>query len=225
MLEVENMHEKYRSIFDIVGPVMVGPSSSHTAGAAQIGRKAGQLLRTSPEKIKIDYYESFAKTHLGHGTDLAIVGGTLGMGPEDPSLACSLEIIKKQGIPLQINESPKPSPSGHPNTAMVTLWSGKYKVALCGCSIGGGKIEIKQVQINGHSVELPGPLPVVLLTSTPEAFVKILEEFARSESVITAQNFCPLDSGENLYALNLKKVPVKGWEDNILKYCRNLICL
>lgn len=219
------MEEKYQSIFDIVGPVMVGPSSSHTAGAAKLGKKAGQLLKNRPQKIRIDYYESFAKTHVGHGTDLAIVGGILGMDADNPALANSLEIIKAQAISLQINELSEPSPIGHPNTAAITLSDGKNKIFLCGCSIGGGKIEVKQIELDGYNIELPGSLPVILFKCSPRSLVKILEKLSDMGSIVTAQNFCHFAERENLYALNLKEMPVNDLERKIQKYCDNLICL
>lgn len=76
----------YRSVFDIIGPVMVGPSSSHTAGAVAIGNAARLIFQKTPKKVVVHYYESFAKTHRGHGTDFAIAGGLLGMTPEYPML-------------------------------------------------------------------------------------------------------------------------------------------
>ena len=68
---------KYRSVFDIIGPVMIGPSSSHTAGAARIGRVARSLFRREPRRIVVSFYGSFAETYKGHGTDVAIIGGLL----------------------------------------------------------------------------------------------------------------------------------------------------
>ena len=74
---------KYRSVFDIIGPVMIGRSSSHTAGAARMGQVARQLFRHEPEKVIISLYGSFAKTYRGHGTDVALVGGILGFETDD----------------------------------------------------------------------------------------------------------------------------------------------
>lgn len=93
---MENL--KYRSVFDIIGPVMVGPSSSHTAGAARIGKVSRMIFGEKPDSVEIDLYESFAKTYRGHGTDIALVGGLLGMNPDDPRLADSLKIAHEEGI-------------------------------------------------------------------------------------------------------------------------------
>ena len=83
---------KYKSVFDIIGPIMVGPSSSHTAGAARIGKVVRSIFGEQPDSVDIYLYESFAKTYRGHGTDVALVGGLLGMAPDDPRLADSLKI-------------------------------------------------------------------------------------------------------------------------------------
>ena len=80
-------HLKYRSVFDIIGPVMVGPSSSHTAGAARIGKIVRTIFGEQPESVDIFLFESFAKTYRGHGTDIALVGGLLGMEPDDERLS------------------------------------------------------------------------------------------------------------------------------------------
>lgn len=219
------MNEKYQSVFDIVGPVMVGPSSSHTAGAAKLGFAAGKLLPTRPDQIQIDYYESFAKTHAGHGTDFAIVAGILGMETNDPRLPESLDLVHDLGIPVQINEMQTPSPLGHPNTAQLTLWAGQKKVSLWGDSIGGGKIEVKQIQLGEKALELPGPLPVLLFSCPPSRLPQILAKMATLSVVVTAQNFCQLNQTENLYALNLQKEIAPKSELELSQLCHNLICL
>ena len=89
---------KYRSVFDIIGPIMVGPSSSHTAGAARIGKIVRSIFGEQPDSVDILLYESFAKTYRGHGTDIALVGGLLGMEPDDARLADSLKIAYEKGI-------------------------------------------------------------------------------------------------------------------------------
>jgi len=219
------MNEKYSSIFDIVGPVMIGPSSSHTAGAVLLGQEASKLLETRPQKITIDYYESFAKTHAGHGTDFAIVAGVLKMAMYDPHLPESLELAKQLGIELEINELKSPSPIDHPNTATITLTSGRKKVALCGCSIGGGKIEVKRLMFGNHQLELLGSLPVLLFSCSSESLLLVLGELTENDVVITAQNFCKLNENKNLYALSLQKTPAGDLTNSILKYCDNLVCL
>ena len=104
-------------IFDILGPVMIGPSSSHTAGAARIGAMARTLLGAPPVKAAIHLYGSFAETGSGHGTDRALVGGLLGMKPDDPRLPNAFEEAKKAGLAYTIDEIKLRD--AHPNTAVI----------------------------------------------------------------------------------------------------------
>ena len=87
-------------VFDIIGPIMIGPSSSHTAGAARIGLVARQLLGETPRGARIGLYGSFAATARGHGTDRALAAGLLGLAVDDPALKDSLEMAKAQGVDL-----------------------------------------------------------------------------------------------------------------------------
>ena len=138
------------SLFDIIGPVMVGPSSSHTAGAARLGLIAGKLLGEPVRRAEITLFESFAATGNGHGTGKAIVGGLLGMQPDDERLPASFELAVKAGLDYQINSSTEHC--DHSNTAELTLYSGDHKVNVTGISIGGGSIEI--TRINGMEVSI-----------------------------------------------------------------------
>ncbi len=138
------------SIFDILGPVMIGPSSSHTAGAAKLGLIARQLLGTEAVKAEITLYNSFARTYKGHGTDKAIIGGILGMKPDDERLRNSLEIAKENGLKYEFKLIMK-APKLHPNSARIKLFD-KYgnKIEMVGSSLGGGRIEV--VEIEGFKV-------------------------------------------------------------------------
>ncbi|MEK6566256.1 MAG: serine dehydratase beta chain, partial [Bacteroidota bacterium] len=108
------------SIFDILGPIMIGPSSSHTAGASRIGSIARQLLHDEPKKAFITLYNSFAKTHKGHGTDKAIVGGILGFGPDDERIRNAHELAKQQGLEWELKFRGD-FVKFHSNTARVKL--------------------------------------------------------------------------------------------------------
>lgn len=140
-------------VFEIIGPIMVGPSSSHTAGAVNIGRAVRQLLGFKPVRADISLYGSFAFTHEGHGTDRAVVAGILGMTAADSRIKKSLEIAEQKGIKvnfdLQYNEHPY-----HPNLAEITLYGNLEQVQLVGASIGGGRILIKEV--NNFNVNISG---------------------------------------------------------------------
>ena len=92
-------------VFDIIGPVMIGPSSSHTAGAARLGRLARYLLGESPIKADITFYGSFAQTYRGHGTDRACVAGLLNWAPDDPRLRDALTMAPELGLQVTITAS------------------------------------------------------------------------------------------------------------------------
>ena len=142
-------------IFDILGPVMVGPSSSHTAGAVRIGRMARTLLGGAPVKADIGLYGSFAETGRGHGTDRALVAGLLGMKPDDLRIPQSFELAGEQGLdfcihPIQLREA-------HPNTVVLKLKRADgSELTLQAASIGGGRIRVDK--LNGVEVQFTGDL-------------------------------------------------------------------
>lgn len=157
------MSGNYRSVFDIIGPVMVGPSSSHTAGAVAIGRAARAIFQEQPKKVTVHYYESFAQTHRGHGTDFAIAAGILGFPPDDARVPMAPELAKKAGIDIRFVEEEGPSPIHHPNTAILDLSDGHdHNTEVGGCSVGGGAIEIREIKVQGVELHPEGPLPIVL---------------------------------------------------------------
>ncbi|MDR4886537.1 L-serine ammonia-lyase, iron-sulfur-dependent subunit beta [Fredinandcohnia sp. QZ13] len=150
---------KFRSVFDIIGPVMIGPSSSHTAGAARIGRVARSLFGREPKWANISFYGSFAETYKGHGTDVAIIGGLLDFDTFDERIKTSLEIAKEAGIQIKfVEEEAIPE---HPNTARVSIGDDEGELELVGISIGGGKIEI--TELNGFQLRLSGNHPAILV--------------------------------------------------------------
>lgn len=140
-------------LFDVVGPVMIGPSSSHTAGAARIGLMAREILKDEPRTVTITLYGSFAKTYKGHGTDKALVAGLLGFSADDVRLRTSFEIATQQGMDVTFHRSE--AEVDHPNTARIAM-KGKQgrEMEIVGVSLGGGKIEIRE--INGANVSLSG---------------------------------------------------------------------
>ncbi|MCP3739054.1 L-serine ammonia-lyase, iron-sulfur-dependent subunit beta [Rossellomorea sp. BNER] len=150
---------KYKSVFDIIGPVMIGPSSSHTAGAARIGRVARDLFRREPKWATISFYGSFAKTYKGHGTDVAIVGGLLDFDTYDERIKESLTLAKEKGMKIRFIE--EDAITDHPNTAKVTIGDDEGELELVGISIGGGKIEI--IELNGFQLKLSGHHPALLV--------------------------------------------------------------
>ncbi|MFJ5622154.1 L-serine ammonia-lyase, iron-sulfur-dependent subunit beta [Peribacillus loiseleuriae] len=150
---------KYKSVFDIIGPVMIGPSSSHTAGAARIGRVARNLFGREPKWADIYLYGSFAKTYKGHGTDVALVGGLLDFDTFDERIKQSLDlaVLKKMKISFHEEEAVP----DHPNTAKLVIGDTQGELELVGISIGGGKIEI--TELNGFKLRLSGHHPAILV--------------------------------------------------------------
>ncbi|MFC0188935.1 L-serine ammonia-lyase, iron-sulfur-dependent subunit beta [Fictibacillus aquaticus] len=150
---------KYKSVFDIIGPVMIGPSSSHTAGAARIGRVARHLFGRKPDYARVYFYGSFAKTYKGHGTDVAIAGGILDFDTFDTRIVNALTLADEAGIKITMSE--EDAITDHPNTARIVLGDEKGEMELTGISIGGGKIEI--TELNGFKLRLSGNHPALLI--------------------------------------------------------------
>lgn len=157
-----NKVQNYKSCFDIIGPIMVGPSSSHTAGAIAIGALARQLFGGTPNNVRCDYYESFAETHKGHGTDFAIISGILGFATDDERVPRAVEIARDKGVKIEFVERKEMSPVNHANTADLTLSDEKRKIRLIGTSVGGGAVEVKYIEVDSFKMELSGPLPLLL---------------------------------------------------------------
>lgn len=156
---------------------MVGPSSSHTAGACRIGLFARALLGGQPDKALLELHGSFARTGQGHGTDRALVGGLLGFRPDDERLRESLELAASAGIDITF-ENTKLRGDHHPNTARLTLARGDRKVTVIGSSIGAGRIVI--TSIDDYPVEITGTLPalVVVAADQPGAVAAITTALA-----------------------------------------------
>lgn len=148
------------SVFDILGPVMIGPSSSHTAGAARLGKMAKEIADDSFIKVTFYLHGSFAKTYKGHGTDRALVAGILGMEPSDERIRESLKIAKEKGIEIEFVE--KDLGYEHPNTVKIVFsYKDKDDYYIIGSSIGGGNILI--TNINGNKVTFSGNYPTILI--------------------------------------------------------------
>ncbi|AYD39354.1 L-serine ammonia-lyase, iron-sulfur-dependent, subunit beta [Clostridium fermenticellae] len=148
------------SAFDILGPIMIGPSSSHTAGAARLGKVARTIAGGSIKKVEFLLHGSFAQTYKGHGTDKALVAGILGMNPWDENLKHSMDIAKKKGLEYKFIETNLGDM--HPNTVkFIITKQDDTEVEVMGCSIGGGNILITEV--DGDKVEFSGTYPTILI--------------------------------------------------------------
>ena len=150
---------KYRSVFDIIGPVMVGPSSSHTAGAVRIGLFTRYIFGEQPENVKITLYGSFKETYKGHGTDIALIGGLLGYNTSDKRIRTSMDDAKLAGMEFEFIESE--IEHIHPNTAKIEVQAGRYSLDLIGKSIGGGKMVI--FELLGFDINLSGDFPTYFI--------------------------------------------------------------
>lgn len=153
------------NIFDILGPVMVGPSSSHTAGAARIGLIARQLFGRQPERAKVYLHGSFAATGKGHGTDKALIAGLLGMLPDDMRIPQSFEIAKEEGMDFVIEN--KDIKGAHPNTAQIIMEAeGVPAMKIQAHSIGGGRIKV--CKLDGIDVNFSGESYTMIIRNVDE---------------------------------------------------------
>lgn len=162
------------NVFDILGPVMIGPSSSHTAGAARIGLITRSLLGEPAVKAEILLHGSFAKTYRGHGTDKALTAGILGMKTDDEQIRFSLDAAKKEGLDVTITTGE--IDGAHPNTAEITLTAADgHTVSLRGSSIGGGNILVTRV--NNMEVSITGEQTtlIVLHRDAPGTIAAVTE--------------------------------------------------
>ena len=151
------------NIFDIIGPVMVGPSSSHTAGAARIGAMARKILGETPKKARILFHGSFANTYKGHGSDKAVIGGLLGFAPDDMRIRDSLSIAEEEGLDFKFETITLDDT--HPNTIVIIAETenGKH-INMQGASVGGGNIIIQK--LGGIDVDFNGNFDTLIIEHT-----------------------------------------------------------
>lgn len=148
------------SVFDIIGPRMIGPSSSHTAGAARLANMAWRIAGRDVAKCKLTLYASFAETGRGHGTDKALVAGILGMDSDDSRLRFSMLLAAEAGIDVQVEYSDESV--DHPNTVKIEITSSDGRVTtVTGASIGGGNIVI--TGLDGMEVNFSGDYPTMIV--------------------------------------------------------------
>ena len=206
---------KYRSVFDIIGPVMVGPSSSHTAGAVRIGLFTRYIFGMQPEDVKITLYGSFKETYKGHGTDIALIGGLLGYNTSDKRIRTSMEDAKTAGMEFEFIESG--IEHIHPNTAKIEVQAGRHSLDLIAKSIGGGKMVI--FELLGFDVNLSGDFPTYFIfykfndKNKKELSLRIQEIFGDkkvsekySSSILEGTNLLVVESLEELNEESIQKI-------------------
>lgn len=148
------------SVFDMIGPIMIGPSSSHTAGVVRIARAAIRVLGGKPEKATITFYNSFARTYEGHGSDRAIIAGLLDYKTDDDRIRKSFDFAEKEGLQYTFKSVGNASVY-HPNTIRLNLQKGDRKIEVIGESKGGGVINI--AEIDGFNANFSANLHTLII--------------------------------------------------------------
>jgi len=152
------------SLLDIIGPVMVGPSSSHTAGACRLGLLARCLVGGTPEHARVELHGSFARTGEGHGTDKAIVGGLMGFRPDDERIREALTIAEREALDFRFEKTTLGEEADvHPNTVRITVERGDRKAVMVGSSLGAGRVLV--TEIDGYPVEVTGSYNTIVLVA------------------------------------------------------------
>jgi L-serine dehydratase len=150
------------SAFDIIGPIMVGPSSSHTAGAVRLGRLGRAILGVQPQRAILGLHGSFARTGRGHGTDRALVAGLLEMSTDDPRIRESLELAQHVGLDVSFRTVDL-GDDAHPNSVEMLLSAGAQQIQVVGASVGGGMVEIQA--IDGYAINFTGEHEALLVAA------------------------------------------------------------
>lgn len=191
----------YISIFDIIGPNMIGPSSSHTAGAASMALMARNLFKKEPVKVTFTLYGSFAKTYSGHGTDKALLGGIMGFATDDIRIRDAYEIADQRGLKYEFVIDDK-THTNHPNTADMLLEAEDGTVGFVrGESVGGGKIKI--VRINNIDVEFTGEYSTLIVKQTdkPGVVAHITKCLSDNDVNIAFMRLFREEKGQNAYTV------------------------
>jgi len=147
-------------IFDMIGPVMIGPSSSHTAGVVRIGRVTNKIIGGVPEKADIIFYNSFARTYEGHGSNRAILAGLMDFRTDDKRIKEALNLTKEAGLSYTFRSIGSAS-TVHPNSVRIKAVKGSKSVEVLGESRGGGVIRIKEV--NGFDANFTASMHTLIV--------------------------------------------------------------
>ena len=151
---------RVHSVFEVIGPVMIGPSSSHTAGAVRLGRLARAVFGEMPRRARVSLHGSFASTGRGHGTDLALTAGLLGYAPDDERIRTADAEAKAAGLEMTFAE--EDLGEAHPNTARIEMTGADDRVVTVqGSSVGGGDVVL--TAIDDFDVVITGELPVLVV--------------------------------------------------------------
>ncbi|MDR0898086.1 MAG: L-serine ammonia-lyase, iron-sulfur-dependent subunit beta [Oscillospiraceae bacterium] len=208
-------------LFDIIGPIMIGPSSSHTAGAARIGRVTRRLLGAAPVRAQIGFHGSFATTWRGHGTDRAVIGGLLDMDVDDARLRDSLAIAEAEGLSYTFETIHLRD--AHPNTMTLSVTAADGRtLEVQAASIGGGRIRIQAV--DGLEVRFTGEDDTLIIRhrDMPGAIAQVSSQLALSGvNIATMRVFRKEEGGSAIMALEIDALPDADTVDS-LKHLRGM---
>ena len=208
------------SVFDIVGPRMTGPSSSHTAGAAKIALIARRIINRPVKEVRFTLYGSFAETGRGHGTDKALIGGILGFEPDDPRIREAYKYAKSRGVLVNIIMSDEPT--RHPNTVKIEACDENDQwTEVKGESIGGGNIPI--TEIDHLEVELSGEYPTLIIRhhDEPGVIAEVSHVLAQMRLNIAFMKVFRHGKGEDAYMCIETDTEVnEGMQAILLQLCK-----
>jgi L-serine dehydratase len=198
---------RQRSVFDIVGPVMIGPSSSHTAGACRLGELARAIFGGTPSRVHILLHGSFASTGAGHGTDLALVAGLLGLHPDDARIPSAFDLAAEAGLAFDFAE--EDLGDTHPNTAAFVMAGADGRQMLVqGSSLGGGDVDV--TRIDGYDVDITGDLPTIVVghLDRPGAVAAVTQVLAETNVNIASMQVSRERKGAGALMLIATDAPV-----------------
>ena len=198
--------------FDIVGPCMIGPSSSHTAGAARLAHIAWHIAGEDVHKAELTLYGSFAETGRGHGTDKALLAGVLGLDPDDERLRYSMLLAKEAGVEYEINfVADQPGEYDYANMARIRIEDHDGTITdVLGASIGGGNIVI--TEINGMPISFTGEYPTLIVrhNDMPGTISKVTAVLAKANINVAGMRVYRHSKGQEAYMVIETDTPVPG---------------
>ena len=203
---------RFQSVFDIIGPVMIGPSSSHTVGVKKKKKIVYSIFNDEPTEVEFQLFNSFAKTYRGHGTDLALVAGILGMDTDDPEIPNSLEIAHKRGIKV-VWSIQKDSNAPHPNTTKITIKNDHKTISVTGVSIGGGNIQVTELNGFFFFFSMHTPTLIIVHQDVPGMIAHVTEALSRYNINIAQMNVTREKAGEK--AIMIIEVDSRSCEEAV----------
>ncbi|MEQ6120323.1 L-serine ammonia-lyase, iron-sulfur-dependent subunit beta [Reichenbachiella sp. MALMAid0571] len=206
------------SVFDMIGPIMIGPSSSHTAGVVRIGRVGHRLLGGIPDKAEITFYNSFARTYQGHGSDRAIIAGLLDFKTDDIRIKTSFDHAKEMGMKYTFKSVGNAS-TRHPNTVKLNLFKGDKSVEMVGESRGGGVIKVSEVNGFNASFSANSHTLIILADDSPGSIAFVSDVISHDDCNIATMTVSR--KGKNDMACQILEMD-SGLKPITLEYLRNI---